>query len=58
MNIPPMINRQCNACFRQTDAMRIHDGLFFWTLLPTYGKSDFLDEKKYRNGRGIRTTGA
>ncbi len=22
------------------------DGLFFWTLLPTYGKSDFLNEKK------------
>jgi hypothetical protein len=24
MNVPPMINRQNNACFRQTDAMRIH----------------------------------
>jgi hypothetical protein len=24
MNVPPMIERQSNACFRQTDAMRIH----------------------------------
>jgi hypothetical protein len=22
-----------------------YDVLFFWTLLPTYGKSDFLNEK-------------